>query len=295
MSEQKHVVMDATLLASLQVCERKLELRHGLNVVPNTGKSKALEMGSLVHVILEHFYKSIRDNKKNESISIGLAAGEHYFKYGELISKPEEPEIYDPLSAMQIDDYALILDTIDKYFSHYKNDSFTPVEIEHVKGEVIYEDSDIKLLWKAKFDLIGDFPNGFMAVDHKTMKQRRDTLILNNQFMGQNVLLGTRTMLINKVGFQTSLKMEERFQRVPINYSSDQLSEFISIAAYYAKYLVALTENNYFPPRYTQCETKFGKCEYYENYCSVNQNMREENLKLFFKAGKYWDISNEGE
>jgi len=291
---KRNVVMDATLLSSLQVCERKMDLRHNQNLVPIKGKSKALEMGSLVHKILETYYKCIRDGKRHNAKECALQAGEHYYMHGECISTDEDGEkTYEPLMHTEIEDYELINDTMNAYFDYWINDSFTPVEIEHVKSALIFEDDDVRLLWKAKFDLISDTPNGFISTDHKTMKQRRDTLTLNNQFMGQCVLLNTRNVIINKIGFQTSLKPSERFVRPMMNYSADNLIEFVETAGYYAKYLIALSENDYFPPRFTQCETKFGKCEYYEHICSVNRNMRTENVKLHFTMGRVWDPTDD--
>ena len=312
MTEKKNVIMDATLLSSLMNCERKLELRHGLNIVPIGPKSKALEMGSLMHVFLEWYYKEIRDGRRSTARQVALEKGEFYYTFGELITPEERTEevldadgnivspaiitqeaVYEPLSNMQIEDYALCIDTFNLYCERWKNDSFTPVHIEHVIGKILYEDEELRVLWKAKFDLISDTPIGFIPTDHKTMKQRRETLALNNQFMGQCHLLGVRSVLINKVGFQTSLKPEERFHRVSISYTADQLAEWVSETVYWAKYLINLNETNYFPRRFTQCESKFGKCEYYENLCSVNQSMRDEQVKLFFKPGKHWDVNND--
>jgi len=290
-NKQKNVVMDATLLSALMVCERKMDLRHNQNLVPIYGKSKALEMGSLVHKILESYYKSIRDGRKSTAITNAMQAGEDYYKFGELQSVNEQTgeKSYEPLRHTDIEDYNLILDTMGLYFEKWINDSFTPVDVESVKSGLIFEDDDIRLIWKAKFDLISDTNNGFISTDHKTMKQRRETLALNNQFMGQCVLLNTRNVIINKIGFQTSLKIDERFSRVMLSYTSDQLIEFVETAGYFAKYLVALTENDYFPPRFTSCESKFGKCEYYENLCNVNRNMRGENARLHFMVGKSWE------
>lgn len=298
---KQNVVMDATLLSSLQTCEQKLQYRHGLNIKPNKGKSKSLEMGSLVHVILENFYKSILNKKSRlESISNGLAAGEFYYTHGELLTNEVinddgmiTPATYEPLTAIEIDDYKLILETVDLYFKRWENDSFVPVFVEHVIGKVIYEDESLRVLWKAKFDLVVDTNDGLMSMDHKTTARKSEYLRLNNQFMGQCILTETRSVLINIIGFQTSLKPNERFTREVKSYTADQLAEWMSEVVYWSRYLIALNETNYYPRRLTQCKTGYGKCDYYENLCDVNPSMRSENIKLYFKPAKEWDVVND--
>ncbi len=186
-----------------------------------------------------------------------------------------------------------VLNTCEQYFEHYKNDFWTPLETEVVKREILYEDDSIRIMWKAKLDLTVDTNQGIYPVDHKTMKQRRDTLSLNNQFIGQCLIMKTRSVIINKIGFQTSLKPAEKFTRAMLSYSADRLLEWQSeILPYWAYQLLQMSESGYWPTNFTNCESKYSNCMY-TGVCESDRGMREEELKLHFVIGQKWDPSND--
>lgn len=213
-------------------------------------------------------------------------------EYEGMKNTPKEVDKTDPKEKSKIG-WQWALDTCDQYIKFYANDFWIPLFVEEVKGKVLYEDEDIRILWKAKIDLAVDTNNGIYPVDHKTMKQNRDQLTLNNQFTGQCHIMGTRSTIINKIGFQASLKPEEKFKRELISYSVPRLLEWQrEILPYYAKLLIMYNENGYFPPNYDHCEGKYGKCNFYK-VCEADPLMREELLKQQFIVGPEWNPTNE--
>jgi hypothetical protein len=301
------VILDATLLTSLMSCPRKADLRFNELLVPIDGKSNSLECGSLVHVILEYFNKGkMAGLGRNDAIELGFAAGRTYIAgcktcgnaeapctkhkdndWTGMVNTPEE-------SDRKFTGWKWVLSTMEQYFDYYHNDSFITIAAEEVRGEQVYEDDDIAVIWKAKFDEIVDTEIGLVPRDHKTMKQNRDTLTLNNQFIGQCLLTKSRTIVVNKIGFQTSLKPEEKFIRASISYSADKFAEWINdILPYYARMLVAYTQAGHFPPNFDSCEGKYGMCNYLTNICEVDRGMRDSNKLIYFKKGRMWDINND--
>lgn len=333
-SSKKNIVLDATVLSSLMTCGRFADLRFNHHLVPMEGKSNSLEVGSVVHKVLETFYKNkINGFDRTTCINLGLTAGEMYVMgcplctgfiprhpviqgdeyradvkhtcHNECILKPtcnHEPNEYPgventpPDSAGYRIGWKYALNTCEQYFEYYKNDHWVPLEVEVVKGTILFEDDEIRILWKAKLDLTADTNQGIFPVDHKTMKQRRVTQSLNNQFMGQCLTMKTRNVFINKIGFQTSLKPNEKFERVAIGYTAERLIEWQSeILPYWAYKLIEYNESGYWPPNFSNCETKFGMCQYAEDICSANPDMRAENLRINFKVGPEWNPSNVSE
>ncbi len=280
----KNITLDATMLSTIMSCPRLSNFRFKQNLVGIKGKSPSLEMGSIVHTILEYYYKAIiAGASRKEAIDLGFRGGRAYAGDSKEVcnAKPEDIE--------------LCFTTMEQYFDYYKNDFWVPLEVEKVKGDILYEDDEIRILWKAKLDVLVDTNQGIFAVDHKTMKARRESLSLNNQFMGQCILTKTNQMIVNKIGFQTTLKPNEKFLRPVISYNMDRLMEWQSeILPYYAKLMLMYEEAEYYPPNYTHCENKYGFCPF-KDVCEAPPNLRSDELKSSFKIGEPWDPSNDAE
>lgn len=289
-------------------CPRLVDLRFNHRLESLAGKSNSLEIGSLIHKVLETYYKHIVQGfDRQKSIGAALAAGELYAlgcqcrewtasdpppcghyprEYPGLINTPDENENRKV-------GWKYALQTCEEYFEYYKNDSWTPLEVEAVKGLVVYQDDEMRVMWKAKFDLIVDTEVGLLPVDHKTMKENRDTLSLNNQFIGQCILLQTRSIIINKIGLQRSLPPDEKFKRVVISYSADRLLEWQEeILPYYARMYLFYHETGYWPPNFTHCDSKFGVCPF-KDTCEADRELRSDELRRAFVVGPAWDIVSE--
>lgn len=207
------------------------------------------------------------------------------------VTKPpcnHEPNEYPGLSntPMESEGYhtgwKFALQTCDEYSKFYINDHWMTIDVETERKSLVYEDEDIRIMLKARFDWIVDTNQGIYPVDHKTMKQNKDTLSINNQFMIQCILMGTKNVFINKVGLQKTLKPEDKFKRVSVSYTAARLLEFQNyILPYYCKQMLAWKEQGHFPPNYNSCETKYGKCEFY-GVCESDPDMREEELRNGF-------------
>ena len=315
MGGKKNVILDATVLSTLMSCGRLADFRFNHNFMSIGGKSNSLECGSIVHMFTEYYYKSIIERlKREQAFGFGIAAAELYirgckgcteFAPTEEFPKPscghkpnEFPGVHN--TPKDSEGYKIgwqwVLDTCDQYHNFYKNDHWEPLEVETVKGKVLYEDDEIRILWKAKLDLVSDTNQGIFPIDHKTMKQNRNTNSMNSQFMGQCRIMDTQQVIINKIGFQTTLKPEDKFKRLPMCYSHARLLEWQGeTLPYYAKLLVMYAETGHFPPNFTNCESKYGNCAFYEHVCSHDPDDRENQIKLHFMIGPTWNPQNDDE
>lgn len=278
---KKNLILDSQVLSTLMSCARLADFRFNLNLQSVNGKSSSLGMGSITHKFMEVYYGHIINAFKKEVAENQAHVAAVDYSQGDDCRNVTE------------DDKQWAIDTCHQYLVHYKNDFWIPLEVETVHSEILYEDDEIRIMWKAKLDAVFDTSQGIYPVDHKTMKQRRDTISLNNQFIGQCLLLKTRLMFVNKIGFQRSLKPEDKFTRVTVSYSSDRLIEWQTvILPYYAKLYLMYAESGYWPPNFTHCENKYGFCAF-KGVCEADRLMREETLGNEFVVGEPWDITNE--
>lgn len=306
--KKQNIILDATLLSSLMACARYTDLRFNHNFISLSGKSNSLECGSIIHKFLESYYEKIIGGiRKSEAEGFAFTDAKLYIDgcpyctnfvpFDELI-KPScghKPNDYIGVintpkeSENHLIGWSYVLDTCQQYIDFYRNDHWVPLEVEVVKGKILYEDDDIRVMWKAKLDLVVDTNQGIYPIDHKTMKQRRNTHSMNNQFIGQCLIMNTRNVFINKIGFQKSLKSEEKFERVSLSYTASRLLEWQSeTLPYYAKLLVMYNESGHYPPNFSNCDGKYGNCPFLK-VCESDSGMREEEIKLNFMIGPEWN------
>ena len=292
LTPKKHnVILDATVLTSLMACERYIDFRFNKNLIPASGSGNAIEAGLVVHKILEEYAKAIIEGTHRiAAIQTGMEAGN---TLAATLSSIPQDNIKDKNGKLKEIGYNWIVETMHQYFKRWQNDSWTPIAAETVKRTMVYEDDDIRVLWVSKLDrLVDTFKDGVMPLDHKSMKQNRNPILLNNQFMGQCIAAQSVRMCVDKIGFQQSLKPEDKFLRQIMNYNREQLAEQIETIGYYAKYLVSLNQHGYYPPRFIYCD-KYNGC-IFRHVCESLPSDRERMLKLHFRVGDEWNpASNE--
>jgi hypothetical protein len=310
---KKNVVLDHTILSTLMACPRLTDFRFNLNLQAIGGKSNSIECGLIVHIFLEYYYKAIIGGmKRDQAFGFGIAAAELFirgcsgctdFMPTSDIPKPScghKENTFPGVKNTPKDSegnrtgWQWVLDTLDQYHIFYKNDHWQPLDVETVRGKILYEDDEVRILWKAKIDVIFDTNQGIFSSDHKSMKMNRDTNSMNNQFMGQCRIMDTNQVFINKIGFQTTLKPVDKFKRTPVGYTNDRLLEWQGeILPYYAKLLIMYAETGYYPPNFNACEGKYGPCAFYKDVCSDSPANRERQLKQYFYVGAAWNPIND--
>lgn len=297
---KKRVILDATTLTKLQICDEYFNLSTNHNLILLGSKGKGLEGGSMMHEMLATYYKGQMNSlSRDDRFSSAISTGQLFITGCEVCIDPLQKctvhtdHPFTGLETLTIEEAHDILANFQQYHEFWRNDSWTTINVEHVKGKVIYEDDELSLLWKAKIDWEVDNLEGFFSVDHKTASRREKTLETNNQFIGQAVVTEQGKVFVNKISTARSLKPEDKFERIALNYTKERMVEWISECAMWAYELIALSENGIYKHRYNACAGKYGPCVY-NMVCNGQPNDRERIIREKYRVNdKVWDVTNE--
>lgn len=282
MKEKTIYVVDSQILNSIQDCSRKTNYSFGQNLEP-IAKPDYFEKGDLLHQMLAEYYilRKFRGrwniNKKTHADIVEICT-----KVGRRAAVK---------MSLEVQVVEEVITTFRQYCTYTANDGWDRIiATESVASKIMYEDEEMIILYQGKIDLLFELTgNHLMPVDHKSSSRRGRPHYLSNQFQGYCWLLGVNNIIINKIGFQKTLKDNERFERHTLSYPPELLEEWKENAIYWIKKYIAESESSFWPPNYTSCD-KYSGCQY-EEICRQTSDARKYKLiQLFQERKEKWDV-----
>lgn len=291
------IALDSQILNTVQACGRKAWFEFLQNWRP-TEKAEALEKGDLMHRMCAHYYRARMARRSDFSVVIE-----------ECLEVARKASVDMDLTESTVDEN---MKQFVAYAHHYNNDGWIPLEVERPFSKVLYRREDevewrqgsvvspvevpgyekvikkegLQILYEGVIDLIADTPHGIFVIDHKTATRRSSPTKLSNQFFGYSWATGTYNVIVNRIGFQKTLKEDQRFQRIILSYNPQLLQEWAQSAIYWTKVLVGYIDTNYYPPNFTSCD-KYSGCIFQE-VCEAIPDVREFKLQTNFFIGEPW-------
>ena len=185
-----------------------MELYDGL-----MGKCFNIESGAWQEVFNEAFTSGIlakSDRTKRDIIDFCLRAGQVM------------------ASKMQIDTETSdnVMFQFNAYCEFYSNDPWTTLAVEEVGSKILFENESLKIIYSGKIDRLVQQGNIIAPMDHKSSERRGDVSSMSNQFIGYCFLLNVNHIIIDKIGFQKTLKPAERFQRFILHIDQGRIDEW---------------------------------------------------------------------
>ena len=279
-------VADSQILNEVMSCARKAHFTFDKNLIP-VFKPSYFETGDLIHVMLAEYFRLrmyrtrwITNNTSHADI-VGICV-----KVG------MNHAVKLSLAPTEIDD---VVRTFQEYTAHIANNGWDNIKaVEEVGVKTLYEDENLVILYQFKIDLIISLQNcAILPIDHKSSKQRRDPNKLSNQFMGYCWGLGVNNIIENKIGFQKTLKPEEKFNEHTLSYSQDALEEWREIAIYWLLKYFHDSGSNFYPANFTSCD-KYAGC-IFRDVCTSSKEVREMKLlQMFETRPDKWDVGKAG-
>lgn len=291
MSEQQVISFDATILNEIQLCARRAKLGH-IDRIGTVETAEALERGDLLHKCLELYYSGIAsvslDSETWRQLPILPEDTSDRVQLIRFITGTAAP-FFAAKMTLPIDEVEETIFQFHEYTKFYENDGWRPLVVEEVGSKLLYEDESLKVIYNFKIDLIAEKGNLVIPFDHKSSKRRTTTLDLSNQFMGYAWGLGMQHVIVNKIGFQKTLKPVERFTRETMTYGRPRLEEWRLNTIFWAKQYAQYMKDGYFPMNFTSCD-KYSGCPL-RRICESDESGREWIIERDFKIKEPWDVA----
>lgn len=313
----KTIEIDSQHLNGIQACFTKHHYQFSENLSPMK-KAAPLEKGSLLHKVLELYDGLMAKCHDLESDTWQeLAETDLVEKLANKL-EPTKRDIIDfCLAAGQF--FAIKLDTdpeeldnvlfqFNAYCEYYTNDPWETLAVEQVGSKVLFENSELRIIYVGKIDRLVQQGRIIAPMDHKSSDRRGDVSSLSNQFISYCFLLSTNHIIIDKIGFQKSLKPGERFQRYHLIIDDARIEEWrINTVMTMLNYLSLTVENeleaagyffmlrelrelkNHKMMNLTSCD-KYSGCTYKE-ICSGNPEGRDWTKERDFVVREPWDVA----
>lgn len=284
MSEEKgwiNIQFDSQILSSFMACAREMDYRFNKHLIPIGGVSKSIEKGTLAHFGLQVFYAGMQEG---EDFSI---------RKQKAILKMRE--VAPTLEKLEGEDVVDVLRTFEEYCEFRKNDVFQVLFTERVFKKVVYENFPLRVIITGRIDLgVLEYQSqSVIPYDHKSESESWFHSSLRNQYKMYAIACDSQRLIVNRFGFQKTVKADKKFRREDINFEKDVLDEFTQeVLPYYAKQMLVAIDDNYYPPNYSNCIKGHFACIFSDKFsggiCTVTRELRDEKIKRYF-IEKEWD------
>jgi hypothetical protein len=286
--------VDSQVINTIQLCARRCQYAF-LESLTLPEKAEPLERGDLMHKMMECYYGLKGNCLRKDS--------EVYKALGETVTSVFLPmdhsaivpvcltigEYFGSRLSLPLDEVEQCLYQFKEYAEYYKHEDWNPLQVEAVGSEILYQDDDYRFIYSVKIDAIMEQGNMKAPWDHKTSKKRSPPISLSNQFLGYCWALGTNNIVVNKIGFQKTLKPNERFERHILEYTNAQIQEWRANTIQWCYYLIEHLETNHWPQNFTSCD-KYSGC-IYAQLCSADPQIRDLIKAREYKVTDEWDVA----
>lgn len=281
-NKKLNIVLDATMLDTFQLCPTKFHYRFNLNK-STLEKAKPLDKGSLIHIGLETYYLAMK-----EKVSFDERC--------KLMKESMQVATFD--SELEDSMNQRCINVALEYAKRWESEDERLVikEVEKSFAYILYEDDDIKIIMIGKIDLLVDYHDDRtsyenLVIDHKTYERDFPLKRMSNQFCNYSYATDSNYVLVNRIGFQTSIKPEVKHKRIPLSYDPVFLEQWKLNTIEVVKNYLDCVSSGKWPMNLTSCD-KFNRlCEYYDVCDSSGIEAKIWKLQSLYKDVEKWDVS----
>lgn len=274
-----NIVFDASKLDMFNLCAERFNNTYNLNIrLPR--KATPLDRGTLVHLASEVYYNSIKNGVKYQD-AVDLA-----------LHKTKEAGVTS--TDLDNDTINRVIEVMEEYFEYWRHEDqyFIINEVEQPFMYKLFEDDDIIIYLSGKIDMVvSDNKYVNLPYDHKSYDRSYETGRMTNQFMNYCCATNSNYLVVNKIGFQKTLKPHEKFKRVPLSYDHLILEQWKNNVISILKHYVDCVINSNWPMNYTSCDKYNRQCEYYNLCDSSGKEAKSYKILSDYIVVPEWDVT----
>jgi hypothetical protein len=296
----KTLIIDSQILNAYQECPCKCYYTFEKNIRPAI-KEPAFDKGGLLHDMLESHYTSLRDHYK-VSPTLPREIYNDFVQKAILLGQSSAAQ-----RDLDTEDCLRVISAYEQYADYRFGESWVPLFVEEVGTKLLwqgfienYEETnreELQIMYAFKIDLVAkvdwnaEKPS---IIDHKSEERSSDPIEMDNQFLGYAWGLDLRNVIINKVGFQKSLKAEDKFRRYTLHFPESIIQEWHhntikwAIRIYHS--LQDLEEMKV-DRNIHSCKGKYGKPCGLIQICNTEPQARDWKINSAYLIGEKWDVT----
>lgn len=279
-----NIVLDATMFDTFQSCPAKFHYRFNLNK-STTVKAKPLDKGGLIHIGLEAYYTAFQQQIPFDDRM-------------ELMKKAVQIA-YAVESDLDVDEYSRVQEVLREYAIRWQTEDERCLEVLAIETPfmyVLYEDEYIRIVMIGKIDLLVNYNDGRtsyekLVIDHKSYEREFPVKRLSNQFCNYAYATNSNYLLVNRVGFQKTIKPEIKHKRVPLSFDEHFLHQWRDNVVTVCHQYLECVQTKTWPMNLTSCD-KYGRlCEYMDVCDTSGVEGKIWKLQALYQTIEKWDVS----
>lgn len=288
-----NIVFSPSSLDLFLLCHARYNYGHNMRLaLPPSLKSESLDSGTLIHIGQERYFKLLSEGKHfNDRVNESLLAVRAF------AAETNNSNLED-------EQLNFIVSTLEQNFDYWRHEdeNLEVLEVETPFDFILYEDEFIRILISGKIDLlVNDHNPGRvnyerLPYDHKSFK--RDFMVprLSNQFITYVVATKSSYLIVNRIGLQKTVPIEQRFKRLPMSYDPLYLESWKknTIQIIINHYLTCVKED-FWPMNNTSCFKYNRQCEFYDVCDASGDEAKKFKLESNYIVRELFDKYKEGE
>lgn len=273
------IIADASQVKTFLECHKRWYYEYVLKIQQKGLEKQALDTGTVLHALVEVYYKHLKREGPILSRQLALAT-----------LKRNMPRV-----SLTPDEIQFCKDRFLAYllWTQANHCEFIPVEVngkpqvEIGFSKILIETPQFLFIVEGKIDLIAQMGKERFVVDHKSQSRKYDHYEFDPQFRTYTWASNVRQGIVNYLGTQQKIT-EDTFRRLTFAHSTMQVQEWEERLKVIFYQMAGCIVANHFEKNEMSC-VKFYRCQY-TNLCeSINPQTRDQLIKFNYEEKPKWE------